>query len=113
MKILNRNQFKELIEADPGKRFAFYEYEPDVFLDRLHVTLGDKKMPAFGAATLVPNQTPKLLGHDTSIIFEYDWDLQADYSDDSMFAVLDEEDILKVIDLLKETIKEENNERTD
>ena len=40
MKIVSRDEFKKLIEDNPGKKFAFVEWEPRVANSELHITDG-------------------------------------------------------------------------
>lgn len=100
MKILYKQDFKKLLEDNPNRRFVFFEYEPAIFKDQFHITTLDVR-PTFGAVTLVPNTV------GDSIIFEYDWDLLADYQDDDMFAILEEDEIVGIINELSEALKGE------
>lgn len=99
MKILYKQDFKKLLEDNPNRRFVFFEYEPEIFKDQLHITTEDFK-PTFGAITLAPNTVEDL------IIFEYDWDLLADYQDNDMFAILEENEIASIINELSKALKE-------
>ncbi len=100
MKILHKQDFKKLLEDNPNRRFAFFEYEPEVFKDQLHITTLDFR-PTFGAITLAPNTV------GDPIIFEYDWDLLADYQDDDMFAILEEDEIADIINELSKALNNE------
>ena len=96
MKKLNRKEFKELIEKNPNKRFAFFEYEPDVFLDQIHITDDGS---GFGATSFVST-----LEDNEDFLFDYDWSITGDYTDDDLFAVLDDDELLSIYNLLKEVI---------
>lgn len=97
MRILYKQDFKKLLEDNPNRRFVFFEYEPVIFKDQFHITTEDFK-PTFGAITLVPNTV------GDPIIFEYDWDLLADYQDDDMFAILEEGEIADIINELNKAL---------
>ena len=97
MRVLDKQDFKKLLESNPNRRFVFFEYEPEVFKDQIHITTLDFK-PTFGAMTLVPNTV------GDTIIFEYDWDLLADYQDDDLFAILEENDIADIIKELSKAL---------
>lgn len=92
MQILNKQEFKELIDKNPGAKFAFYEYTPCVFKSELHFLDGDYKYPYFGATTLSAGE---------EFIFYYDWNLN-EYSNDEQFAVLEKGDIAQLQELLDE-----------
>ena len=91
MKILNKQEFKELIDKNQGVKFAFYEYTPCVFKSELHILDGDYKYPYFGATTLSANEE--------EFIFDYDWNLN-EYTNDDQFAVLEKGDITQLQELL-------------
>lgn len=99
MIVLHKQEFKKLLEGNPNRRFVFFEYEPEVFKDQFHITTGGFR-PTFGAITLAPNTV------GDPIIFEYDWDLIADYQDDEQFAVLEEDEIAGIINELSKAIVE-------
>lgn len=90
MKILNKQDFKELIDKNPGAKFAFYEYTPCIFKSELHILDGDYKYPYFGATTLSAEE---------EFIFDYDWNLN-EYANDDQFAVLEKGDIAQLQELL-------------
>ena len=92
MKILNTQDFKELIDKNPGAKFAFYEYTPCIFKSELHILDGDYKYPYFGATTLSAEE---------EFIFDYDWNLN-EYTNDEQFAVLEKDDIALLQELLNE-----------
>lgn len=101
MKILNKNEFKELLESNPTKQFAFYEYKPDIFIGTIFVTVGNQSEPTFGATSICSN----ISTGDDSIIFTFDWDLIADYDDNDQFAVLDDNEVSGIIDMLSEALQ--------
>ena len=98
MIVLRKQDFKNLLENNPNRRFVFFEYEPEIFKDQFHITTLDFK-PTFGAITLAPNTV------GDPIIFEYDWDLLADYQDNDMFAILEEDEITGIINELSQVLK--------
>ena len=88
MKILTVKQFKNLLEDNPNKRYAFVEYTPDVINSELMVTDND----GFGATNVIP-------WHGEV----FDWDFNIDeYRDDSkeLFMVFDNNDIAQMIQTL-------------
>ena len=89
MKILKRDEFKQLLENNPGKKFIFFEYEPDVFKSQMHITEGDPKYPTFGAWAPCPCGT----GFSNNEWEDYyDWNLN-EYNANDMFAVLEESEL--------------------
>lgn len=89
MKILNKQEFKELIDKNPAAKFIFFEYTPCTFTSELHILDGNYKYPYFGATTLSAQE----------FIFDYDWYLD-EYTDDDQFAVLEKNDIVQLQELL-------------
>ena len=89
MKILKRDEFKQLLEDNPGKKFVFFEYESDVFKSQIHITEGDTKYPTFGAWAPSPCDTGF---SDNEWEDYYDWNLN-EYDTDDMFAVLEESEL--------------------
>ncbi|MBQ2348510.1 MAG: hypothetical protein II388_09110 [Clostridia bacterium] len=85
MKIINRKQMEELIEQNPWGGVVFAEYTPCEFKSQLMVTDGD-----FGATMAIPQD-----GH----VFDFDWNIK-EYADSDLFAVLDNNDILQIIQTL-------------
>lgn len=100
MKILNRDEFKEILETNPGKNFAFVEWEPRVNNSNLHITGGNEKYPLFGASTI--SYDP----YEWDFVFNYDWNLLEYYPTDQ-FAILNENEIKEMIDWLKTALNEE------
>lgn len=43
MIIINKEEFKTLLENNPGKKFAFVEWEPRINNSNLHITEDDIK----------------------------------------------------------------------
>ena len=90
MKILQKREFKNLMEDFPEGGIVFAEYEPDVLQSPLMVTDGD-----FGAREVIPRDGE---------IFDFDWNI-GEYRDDDSFAVFDNNDILQMIQTLVSGIK--------
>lgn len=82
MKIIKRNHFKEILEKNPGQKFAFYEWYQGNFTSEIHVTCGDYIVPTFGAWTPKPDDFD----------YVYDWNIY-EYDTDTYFAVLEEDDL--------------------
>ena len=85
MKILQKREFKNLMEDFPGGGIVFAEYEPDILKSSLMVTDGD-----FGAREVIPRDGE---------VFDFDWNI-GEYRDDDSFAVFDNNDILQMIQTL-------------
>lgn len=94
MIIAKRNDFKKLLEENPGKKFAFFEYTPQVFKSELHITMGDEKIPGFGAYCVhVPEED------DDDFLYSYDWNID-EYNSDDLFAILEPVDLGPLVDML-------------
>lgn len=100
MEILKRDEFKKLLEDNPGRKFVFYEYAPCTFMSDIHITMGDENNPTFGAWSPDP---PYLDGPPDFKDF-YDWNLLADYKESDLFAVLDNSEVMFMISQLKDVI---------
>ena len=85
MKVLSQKQMKALMEEYPDGGIVFAEYTPDVLKSELMVTDGD-----FGAREVIPHHGE---------VFDFDWNID-EYSNGSMFAVFDNEDVLQMIQTL-------------
>lgn len=85
MKILSQKQMKALMEDSRAAELFFAEYTPDVLKSELMVTDGD-----FGAREVIPHHGD---------VFDFDWNID-EYSNSSMFAVFDNEDVLQMIQTL-------------
>lgn len=97
MIIAKRDAFKELLEENPGKKFAFFEYKPTAFMGELHITMGDEKVPDFGAyAVNPPDET-----EDDILGDPYDWSIN-EYNSDDLFAILEPVDLGPLVDMLIE-----------
>ena len=95
MIIAKRDDFKKLLEENPGKKFAFFEYTPMIFKSELHITMGDEKLPDFGAYCVhVP-------GMGDEFLFSYDWNIN-EYDSNDLFAILEPVDLGPLADLLIE-----------
>lgn len=100
MVIVNKEEFKTILENNPGKKFAFVEWEPRIINSNLHITDGDIKHPLFGASTI--SYDP----YEPDFVFGYDWNL-VEYSAKDQFAILAEDEIKELIEWLKEALNEE------
>lgn len=101
MKILNKLEFKKLLNDNPTKKFVFLEWTPRIHLSDFHISSGYPKIPDFGATTFNCND-------EDDMIFDYDWSIN-EYEDDDQFAVLEEDEIKEIINLFSEVIKEESD----
>lgn len=90
MKILQKREFKNLMEDFPGGGIVFAEYEPDILKSSLMVTDGD-----FGAREVIPMDGK---------VFDFDWNIE-EYRNDDFFAVFDNNDVLQMIQTLTSGIK--------
>lgn len=102
MIIVNKEEFKTLLENNPGKKFAFVEWEPRINNSNLHITDGDIKDPLFGASTIAYDP------YEPDFVFYYDWNLlEYTYSTKDQFAILEEDEIKELIEWLKTALNEE------
>ena len=90
MKVLQKREFKNLMEDFPEGGIVFAEYEPDVLESSLMVTDGD-----FGAREVIPRDGK---------VFDFDWNIE-EYRNDDFFAVFDNNDVLQMIQTLTSGIK--------
>lgn len=97
MIIAKRDDFKKLLEENPGKKFAFFEYKPVTFMGELHITMGDEKLPDFGAYAVGPPDADEenILGSP------YDWNIN-EYDSNDLFAILEPVDLGPLADMLIE-----------
>ena len=100
MIIVNKEEFKTFLENNPGKKFAFVEWEPRINNSNLHITDGDIEYPLYGASTI--SYDP----YEPDFVFDYDWNL-LEYSAKDQFAILVEDEIKELIEWLKEALNEE------
>ena len=103
MKIVSRDEFKEILEGNPGKKFAFVEWEPRIANSELHITDGNIEFPLFGAKTI--SYDP----YEPDFVFDYDWNLLENYPSDQ-FAILEDKEIKEMIEWLKTALNEEGSE---
>ena len=89
MKIINKVEFKKLMEEYPNGGIVFADYTPDVVGD-LEVTCG-----SFAATSVVPVE---------GRLFCWDWNIN-EYADDELFAIFDHNDILQMIQTLTSGLK--------
>lgn len=85
MKILSLKQMKTMMEDYPDGGIVFAEYTPSVLTSNLMVTDGD-----FGAREVIPYEGE---------VFDFDWNIH-EYTDDALFAIFDNEDVLQMIQTL-------------
>lgn len=86
MKIINKNEFKELMKIFPNGGIVFSEYPTN----DLHITNGN-----FGATLVAP-----FYGE----IFDYDWNIE-EYKKQDKFIIFDNNDILQMIQTLTAKLK--------
>lgn len=82
MKIINAVQFRNLIAEHPNGGIVFAELDSGNQPMEIMITDG-----TFGAACLVPHEGE---------VFDWDWNI-AESSDDELFAIYDNNDILQMI----------------
>ena len=90
MKIINKNEFKKLIEEYPDGGIVFAEYIPDMITSEIMVTDGD-----FGATCIIP---------DHGKVFDFDWNI-GEYREKDLFIIFDNNDILQMIKTLTASLK--------
>lgn len=93
MKILNVNQFEQLLKDNPEIRYAFVEYTPDCIKSELMVTDG-----TFGATNVIPWHCE---------VFNWDFNIEEYRGDDnSLFMVFDNNDIAQMIQTLSKAFND-------
>lgn len=104
MIIVKRDEFKKLLENNPGKKFAFYEYTPCTFISELHITMGEEINPTFGAYAV---DSPGPFDEEgTNILGDpYDWNIN-EYSHKDLFAILEPSDLNPLANMLIEASKD-------
>ena len=90
MKIINKNEFKKLIEEYPDGGIVFAEYSPDIINSEIMVTDGD-----FGATCIIPHHGE---------VFNFDWNIE-EYNMVDLFIIFDNADILQMIQILTSGLK--------
>lgn len=85
MKIITKNQMKNLMDEFPNGGIVFAEYTPSVLKSEIMVTDGD-----FGARCVIPFEGE---------VFDFDWNI-GEYAEDELFAVFDNNDVLQMIQTL-------------
>lgn len=90
MKIINKNEFKKLIEEYPDGGIVFAEYSPDIINSEIMVTDGD-----FGATCIIPHHGE---------VFDFDWNIE-EYNMVDLFIIFDNADILQMIQILTSGLK--------
>lgn len=87
MKIINKIEFKKLMEKYPDGGIVFSDFDRP---DDIHVTDGD-----FGATVMRP--------YDGEV-FDYDWNIM-EYEDNDKFLIFDNNDVLQMIQTLVSRLK--------
>ena len=90
MKIINKNEFKKLIEEYPDGGIVFVEYSPDIINSEIMLTDGD-----FGATCIIPHHGE---------VFNFDWNIE-EYNMVDLFIIFDNADILQMIQILTSGLK--------
>lgn len=90
MKIINKNEFKKLIEEYPDGGIVFAGYSPDIINSEIMVTDGD-----FGATCVIPHHGE---------VFDFDWNIE-EYNNIDLFIIFDNADILQIIQILTSGLK--------
>lgn len=90
MKIINKNEFKKLIEEYPDGGIVFAKYSPDIINSEIMVTDGD-----FGATCIIPHHGE---------VFNFDWNIE-EYNMVDLFIIFDNADILQMIQILTSGLK--------
>lgn len=92
MKILTKKQFEDLMDDYPDGGIVFAEYTHDIYKSELMVTDGN-----FGATCVVPDPI-------NGEVFDFDWNIE-EYSNDDLFVIFDNMDILQMIQTLTKGLK--------
>lgn len=90
MKILTKKEMEDLMDEFYDGGIVFAEYTPDVLTSGLMVTCGD-----FGATDVIPFEGE---------VFSWDWNIR-ELSDEQLFAVYDNNDVLQMIQVLTSGLK--------
>ena len=90
MEIITKKQMKNLMRNFPDGGIVFAEYTPSVLKSEIMVTDGD-----FGARCVIPFEGE---------VFDFDWNI-GEYTENDLFAVFDNNDILQMIQTLTSGLK--------
>lgn len=90
MKIVNKKEFKKLIDERFEGGIVFAEYVPDIVSNQIMVTDKD-----FGATNVIPYHGE---------VFDWDWSIE-DYKEKDLFIIFDNNDILQMIQTLTSGLK--------
>lgn len=90
MKVLTKSKMELLMKEFPDGGIVFARYEPDILRSELMVTDG-----SFGAREVIPRDGE---------VFDFDWNI-AEYSENELFAVYDNNDVLQMIQTLTSGLK--------
>ena len=90
MRIVYKDELKDIMKGYPYGGVVFAEYSPSVLTSELMVTDGD-----FGATCVIPTDGD---------IFDFDWNVE-DYKNTQMFAVFDHNDVLAMIQTLTKGLR--------
>lgn len=103
--LATKKQFQQMIKDNPHKRFVFSEYNK-YCPDRYDYYVMDNPGKGFFATSVNIEYLDPIGGLNPSEFehFDYDWSLSADYHDNDLFIILEDEDIISTINLLKEVI---------
>ena len=105
MKLLKRDEFKQLLETNPKKRFIFMEYIKNCTEVRdVHFSNGGYDgwpEPTFGVTSLLRNT--ELDSYNDGMIWDYDWNID-EYTDDDQFVVFTPEDVQTLKQLVDEAM---------
>ena len=95
MRIINAIEMRKMPAGT-----VFCEYIPDMITSNLMV-VDENDDYAFGATDVIPWHTE---------VFDWDWDSVADYKDDDLFMIFDNNDILQMIQTLTKSLNIELKE---
>ena len=90
MKIVNKKEFKKLIDERFEDGIVFAEYVPDIVSNQIMVTDED-----FGATNVIPYHGE---------VFDWDWSIE-DYKEEDLFMIFDNNDVLQMIKTLTSGLK--------
>ena len=90
MEVITKKQMESLMEKFPDGGIVFADYRPAILPSELMVTDG-----SFGARDVIPYEGE---------VFDSDWNIR-EYSDDDLFAVFDNNDVLQMIQTLTSGLK--------
>ena len=106
--IVTKPQFAKLIKENPNQQFVFSMFSGENPTDFDYYVMnngGDD----FGATSVnvMLDVNDYIDGKYTFEQFNYDWHLKCDYDETDKFVILEKDDIVSMIDLLKEAISDD------